>query len=103
MRYKSLLYLRAGLYLRVHLLGAVVCSAESRKLGCRGQKERESKGFGWLRGVNANLKIPPSPFSLLHPSWFPGANDTFSFINGDRVAALDLICACIQKRGCKNR
>lgn len=55
--------------------------------------ERVRGSFGWLRGVNANLKIPPfSP-----PSWFPGANDTSSFINGDRVAAFDLIYACIQK------
>lgn len=40
-------------------------------------------------------KFENSP--LLPPSWFPGANDTSSFINGDRVAAFDLIYACIQK------
>lgn len=95
MRYKSLLYLRAGaIFTRSFARGSGLQRGEREQEARLSRAEGEKGGsFGWLRGVNANLKIPLS-LPLL-PSWFPGANDTSSFINGVRVAALDLIYACI--------
>lgn len=63
MRYKSLLYLRAGaIFTRSFARGSGLQRGEREQEARLSRAEGEKGGsFGWLRGVNANLKIPPSP------------------------------------------
>lgn len=91
MRYKSLLYLRAGaIFTRSFARGSGLQRGERAGSSVVEGRGRE-RGFVRLAsGRKRKFENSPSP-----PSWFPGANDTSSFINGVRVAALDLIYACI--------